>query len=48
MIEIDIMFDSKCVDIIRIPNVSTLILSKCMLVNYGILARGIDGQPEVN
>lgn len=48
MIEIDITFDSKCVDIIHIPNASTLIASKCMIVNYSILARGIDGQPEVN
>jgi hypothetical protein len=48
MIQIDIMFDSKCVEIIRIPNVSTLIASKCMIVNYDILAPGIGGQPEVN
>jgi hypothetical protein len=48
MIEIDIMFDSKCVDIIRIPNASTLIASKGVLVNYGIPARHIDGQAEVN
>lgn len=45
MIEIDIMFDSKFVDI---RNASTLIASKYMLANYGILARGIDGQEEVN
>jgi hypothetical protein len=42
-IEIDIMFDSKCLDLIHIPNAS-----KCMLVNYGILALDIDGEPEVN
>jgi hypothetical protein len=48
MIEIDITFDSKCVDIIRIPNASTLIASKCMPVNCGILVRGIDCQQEVN